>query len=65
MKLSSVKKKFIRYPLITFNNVLLKHKHLGLTIDLELNFHEQISSILSKVDKLTAVLQKLPYYPGF
>ena len=35
------------------------HKHLGLTLDSKLNFHENISSILSKVNKLNPVLWKL------
>ena len=62
-KLSSEKKKyFVHYPPITFNKVPVKrvqsHKHLGLTLDLKLDFHEHISSILPKVNKLTAVSRK-------
>ena len=53
----------IHYPLILFNNLPVKriqfHRHLGLTLDSQLNFNEHISSTLSIVNKLTAVLQKL------
>ena len=35
------------------------HKYLGLTLDSKLNFGEHNPSLLSKVNKLTAVLQKL------
>ena len=53
----------IHYPPITFNNLPLKcvqsHKHLGSTLDSKLNFNKHISSIFSKVNKLTAVLRKL------
>ena len=57
------RKKNINYSLITFNKLPVKcvqsHKHLGLTLDSKLNFNEHISSILSIVNKLTAVLRKL------
>ena len=50
-------------PIIEFNSVSVKrvqaHKHLGSTLDLKLNFDEHISSILSQVNKLYAVLWKL------
>ena len=63
MKVCSVEKNYIYFPPITFNNIpvkrVLSHKYLGLTLNLKLNFHEYISSILLKVSKLTAVLQKL------
>ena len=64
MKLSSVeKKKNVHHPPITSNNVPAKHvlfyKRLGLLLGAKLDFHEHISSILSKVNKLTAVLEKL------
>ena len=59
----SRKKDKIHYPPITFNNLPVKcvqsHKHLALTLDSKLNFNEHISSILSIVNKLTAVLRKL------
>ena len=62
MKSSSVEKK-IHYPLILFNNRTIKrvqfHRHLGLTLDSQLNFNYHISSTLSIVNKLTAVLRKL------
>ena len=58
-----VRKNNIHYPPITFNNLLLKHvqshKHLGLKLDPKLNFNKHISSILSIVNKLTAVLRRL------
>ena len=48
---------------ILFNNLPVKrvqfHRHLGLTLDSQLNFNEHISSTLSTVNKLTAVLGKL------
>ena len=63
MKLSSVEKQNIHYPPITFNKLPVKrvqsHKHLGLALDSKLNFNEHISSILSIVNKLTAVLRNL------
>ena len=61
MKLSSIEKKYIHYTPSTFNNLPVKrvqsHKHLELTLDSKC--HEHNSSILSKVNKLTAVLRKL------
>ena len=64
MKVPSIEKKNnIHYPPITFNKVPIKrvqsHKNLGSTLDSKLNFHEDISSVLSNVNKLTAVLRKL------
>ena len=64
MKLSSVgKKKNVHHPPITSNNVSAKHvlfyKRLGLLLGAKLDFHEHISSILHKVNKMTAVLEKL------
>ena len=57
------RKKNIHYPPILFNNLPVKrvqfHRHLGLTLDSQLNFNEHISSTLSIVNKLTAVLRKL------
>ena len=57
------RRKNIHYPPILFNNLPVKrvqsHRHLGLTLDSKLNFNEHISSILSIVNKLTAVLRKL------
>ena len=62
MPLSLLEKK-IHYPPIIFNKLPVKriqsHKHLGLTLASKLNFNEHISSILSKINKLTAVLRKL------
>ena len=65
MKLYSVAKKIknIHYPPIIFKKLPVKrvqsHKHLGLTLDSKLNFNKHISSTLSKVNKLTAMLRKL------
>ena len=57
------RKKNIHYPPILFNNLPVKrvqfHRHLGLTLDSQLNFNEHISSTLSIVNKLTAVFRKL------
>ena len=53
----------VHYPPITFNNVSLKRVQTSQTLrintGLKLNFHENISSILSKVNKLNPVLWKL------
>ena len=53
MKLLSVERNInsnTHYPPITFSNVpvmlVQNYKHLGLTLDSELNFYEHISSIL-------------------
>ena len=58
-----IRKNNIHYPPITLSNLLLKlvqsHKHLGLKLDPKLNFGKHISSILSIVNKLTAVLRSL------
>ena len=58
-----IRKSNIRYPPITLSNLLLKlvqsHKHLGLKLDPKLNSSKHISSILSIVNKLTAVLRRL------
>ena len=57
------RKKNIHYPSILFNSLPVKrvqfHRPLGLTLHSQLNFNEHISSTLSIVSKLTAVLQKL------
>ena len=54
---------YIHYPPITFKKLPVNrgqsHKHLGLTLESKLNFNENISSILSIVNKLTAVLRIL------
>ena len=34
------------------------HKHLGLILDSKLNFNERINNVLSKVNKMIALLQK-------
>ena len=51
------------YPPILFNNLPFKrvqfHRHLGLTLDSQLNFDEHFSSTLSIVNKLTVALRKL------
>ena len=58
-----IRKNNIHSPPITFSNLLLKlvqsHKHLGLKLDPKLNFNKHISSNLSIVNKLTAVLWRL------
>ena len=63
MNLPSVEKKSIYYLPILFNNLPVKrvqsHRHLGLTLDSQLNFKLHISSALSTANKLTAVLRKL------
>ena len=50
------------YSPILFSNLPVKrvqfHKHLELTLDSQLNFNEHISSTLSIVNKLSAVLRK-------
>ena len=57
------RKNNIHYPPITFNKHAVKRvqsqKHLRLKLGSKLNFKEHISSILSKVKKLTVVLRKL------
>ena len=57
------RKNNIHYPPITFNKLPVKcvqsQKHLRLKLDSKLNFNEHISSIFSKVNKLTVVLWKL------
>ena len=62
MNLPSVEKKSIYYLPILFNNLPVKrvqsHRHLGSTLDSQLSFNEHISSTLSIVKKLTAVLRK-------
>lgn len=58
-----VEKKIITTLQLQFNNVpvecIQSQKHLGLILYSKLDFIEYISSILSKVNKLTAVLRKL------
>ena len=53
----------IQHRPILFNNLPVKRiqfcRHLGLTLESQLNFNERISSTLSIVNKLTAVLGKL------
>ena len=53
------------HPLLMINNVPVKrvpfHKHLGLILDSKLDFNEHINTVLSKVNKIIALLQKFQH----
>ena len=53
------------HPLLMINNVPVKrvpfHKHLGLILDSKLDFNEHINTVLSKVNKMIALLRKFQH----
>ena len=58
----SRKIKKLLHPTLLFNNIPLSNslfqKHLGLTLDIKLNFSEHIKSITKKISKTIALLRK-------
>ena len=52
-------------PLLMINNVPVKpvlfYKHLGLILYSKLHFNEHINTVLSKVNKMIALLQKFQH----
>ena len=54
--------KKLLHPTLLFNNIPLNNslfqKHLGLTLDIELNFSEHIKSITKKISKTMGLLRK-------
>ena len=58
----SRKIKKLLHPTLLFNNILLSNslfqKHLGLTLDVKLNFSEHIKSITRKISKTMSLLRK-------
>ena len=59
----SRKTKELLRPSLSFNNIPLKNgifqKHRGLTLDVKLNFVEQIKNITRKISKTTGLLRRL------
>ena len=57
----SRKTKKLRHPCLSFNDILLKNsisqKHLGLTLDVKLNFVEHIKNITQKISKTMGLLR--------
>ena len=57
------KVKKLLHPAILFNNIPLSNslfqKHLGLTLDIKLNFSEYIKSITKKISKTMGLLRTL------
>ena len=57
----SRKTKKLRHPCLSFNDILLKNsisqKHLGLTLDVKLNFVEHIKNITQKITKTMGLLR--------
>ena len=53
------------HPLFMISNVPVKrvpfHKHLGLILDSKLDFNEHINTVLSKVNKMIALLRKFQH----
>ena len=53
------------HPLLLINNIPVKRvpfrKHLGLILDLKLDFNEHIYIVLSKVNEMIALLQKFQH----
>ena len=58
----SIKIKKLLHPTLLFNNIPLNHsllqKHLGLTLDIKLNFSEHIKSIIKQISKTMGLLRK-------
>ena len=58
----SRKIKKLLHPTLLFNNIPLNNslfqKHLGLTLDIKLNFSEHIKSIIKKISKTMGLLRK-------
>ena len=61
----SCKRSEAHYHFLMINNVPVKrapfHKLLGVTLDSNLNFNEHINTVLSKVNKIIALLQKFQH----
>ena len=53
------------HSFLMINNVSVKrvpfHKHLGLILDSRLDFNEHINTVLSKVNKMIPLLQKVQH----
>ena len=51
------------YPPLNFNNIAVTHstsqKHLGMLLDVRIDFQENIKNIYSKVNKTIGLLRKL------
>ena len=62
----SRKIKKLHHPAVLFNNIPLSNslfpKHLGLTLDIKLNFSEHIKSITKKISKAMGLLRKFPQF---
>ena len=58
----SRKSKILLHPCLSFNDILLKNsisqKHLGLTLDVKLNFVEHIKIITQKISKTVGLLRR-------
>ena len=54
--------KKLLHPTLLFNNIPLSNrlfqKHLGLTLDIKLNFSEHIKNIIKKISKTMGLLHK-------
>ena len=64
----SRKTKKLLHPCLSFNDIPLKssisQKHLGLTLDVKLNFVEHIKNITQKISKTMGLLRRfLPILP--
>ena len=61
----SHKRSETHHPLLMINDVSIKRvsflEHLGLILDSKLDFNEHIKTVLSKVNKMIALLQKCPH----
>ena len=62
----SRKIKKLLHPTLLFNNIVLNNslfkKHLGLTLDIMLNFSEHIKSYTKKISKTMGLLRKFHLY---
>ena len=60
----SRKTKKLLHPCLSFDNIPLKNsisqKHLGLTLDVKLNFVEQTKNITQKISKTMGLLRRFP-----
>ena len=61
----SCKRNETHHPLLLINNVPVKHvpfhRHLGLILDSTLDFNEHINTVLSKVNKMIALLRQFQH----
>ena len=51
-------------PILTFDDTVFRHKHLGLTLSSDCKWHVHIENFLSSASKMLGVLRNLKYKIG-